>query len=100
VFVKGKSGNPGGRPRASVEAQAKLRDLALMDVDAAYARLRVNALEEGETAAILKLLTLAGVKVDADAVVKLETPNQAAPSPPLSINDLLKRASTTVTTLS
>jgi hypothetical protein len=95
-WKKGQSGNPGGRPKSSVEAQATLRELALKDVDAAYARLRVNALEEGETAAILKLLALAGVRVDPDATLTI-TATQPAPLQSMSVHDLLKRAETSTT---
>jgi hypothetical protein len=99
MWKKGQSGNPKGRPKTSLEAQATIRDLALGDFEAAYARLRVNALEEGETAACLKILALAGVRAEAEAVIQIEAkvPAQNNPYAGVSTDELLKRAGTSTT---
>jgi hypothetical protein len=91
-WVKGQSGNPGGRKKTSVQAQATLRELALKDVDAAYAKLRENALEDGETAAILKIMALAGVKVEADAVLTITPSDSSNAYSGVATDELLKRA--------
>lgn len=68
----GESGNPAGRPKSSHEAQARLRDLSLADVDELYAALRKNALEEGDTGAIRLALQLAGAMPASQVEAKVE----------------------------
>ena len=92
-FQKGVSGNPGGRPKKSAEAQIMLRDLALADIPEAYAVLRKNALDDGDTTAIVKILALAGVKTEAEAVISIEDKRpQVNPYAGVSTDELLKRA--------
>lgn len=84
AWQPGQSGNPAGRPKSSHEAQVKLRDLALEDVDALYASLRAKALTDGDTAAIRLALQLAGAlpanQVEAKVEEKKANPYSEQPT--------------------
>jgi hypothetical protein len=95
-WVKGVSGNPAGKPKGCAELQRAMQARAATLTDEMFDILVANA-RGGETAAALKVIALAGVKAEADAVIAVEVKQPEPTTPTMSINDLLKRASTSVT---
>jgi hypothetical protein len=96
-WEKGQSGNPNGRPKSCVELQRALQVKAAALTDEMFDLLVANA-RGGETAAALRVIALAGVKAEADAVLSLEIKTPApAPFQSVSSDDLLQRASTSTT---
>jgi hypothetical protein len=96
-FQKGVSGNPGGRPKGSADLQRALQARAAEVTDEMFDILVANA-RGGETAAALKVIALAGVKAEADAVVSVEVKQPSiAPFQTMSSDEILQRIGTSTT---